>query len=99
METSLICIHLHQKLKIYKNIFKPIQVLTLDSRSYEPSCSRWNRVLVPMMARRENIEANAIDFDQFISSPSSSPYRFFRFTFAPSVVGPRRVDGRVFSCA
>ena len=58
-ETSHLHLHLFASLEFIRNMFKPhagVKVFFVDcfvdSRSYEASCSRWNRVLLPMMARR-----------------------------------------------
>ena len=60
-ETSHLHLHLFASLEFIRNMFKPhagVKVFFVDcfvdSRSYEASCSRWNTVLLPMMARRGN---------------------------------------------
>ena len=57
-ETSHLHLHLFASLEFIRNMFKPhagVKVFFVDcfvdSRSYEASCSRWNRVLL-LMARR-----------------------------------------------
>ena len=103
-ETSHLHLHLFASLEFIRNMFKPhagVKVFFVDcfvdSRSYEASCSRWNRVLL-LMARRTSCclpylrsSISKREFFPLKQCDVSKRDFFFALNFGPfSLIAPKR---------